>query len=64
MECLSQLISNPTTPIPLQIISYTYLKSELTSKFGHYGKKASTKKACNKKGRDEITLPLIVVLVR
>jgi hypothetical protein len=41
----------------------TYLHCELTFNLDDYGKKASMKRACNKKDRAEMTLPLKVVLV-
>jgi hypothetical protein len=44
-------------------ITPTNLRSKLISNLGDYGKKASMKRACNKKGRAEMTLPLKVVLV-
>jgi hypothetical protein len=43
--------------------SPTYLQCKLTFNLDDYGKKASMKRASNKKGRAEITLPLKVVLV-
>jgi hypothetical protein len=45
-------------------IAPTYLQSKLTSNLDDYGKKASMKRACNKKGRAEMTLPFKIVLVR
>ena len=44
-------------------IAPTYLQSKLTFNLDDYGKKACMKRAYNKKGRAEMTLPLKVVLV-
>jgi hypothetical protein len=45
-------------------ITPTYLRCKLTFNLDDYGKKTNMKRACNKKGRAEMTLPLKVVLVR
>jgi hypothetical protein len=44
-------------------VAPTNLQCKLTFNLDDYGKKASMKRACNKKGRAEMTLPLKVVLV-
>ena len=45
-------------------IAPTNLQGKLTSNLDDYGKKASIKRGCNKKGRVEMPLPLKNVLVR
>jgi hypothetical protein len=48
---------------PFLQLTPTYLQCELTFNLDDYGKKASMQRACNKKGRAEMTLPLRIVLV-
>jgi len=55
--------SNPVGKESSLKLSPTYLQCKLTFNLDDCGKKASRERACNKKGRAEMTLPSKVVLV-